>query len=920
MKLLTKILAMFSFASFCLSSLEAKSIELFLDHTPEKTFVFDDQCSKALQLKIENVGDQAVHNCFPYVNLPPCLSLDLLALRLAHQKYPFIALFQLWNQSVAKDGTLADENLHPLEILNFKGVCSEKNFALQFIKLCKHLGIKTRLANVHGKPTYDFFFEGDWNFIDLDNQQFYLALNNEKLVSSEEIMDDPFLALRTKHHRGARAIDFRESWKALSHFEILEPASATPLALDADNEIDHPLGLSLYPGEILQFSTCKELDVYECQLEHAIDLEKRAISQLWHYSSPFPIQKLVNQSSASMQLIDEQILLKPGEAYLFEKPTFALCITFTETPKGKVLLSGFCTSILFPKLIYGENKICLGSQENPSLIKFQYEIGETLEENVFSPPKILNITNLFDHCCPEFFIENPDDAQIEKIWWQISFDRDFQLIPSNFDQVENFSPCVTLSPINETFLSPGSTYYFRIKSYKEGIWSQWSIPFAFSVEKPLQVEEVQFEPLNDDFYELNWERFAEETNDKEPLDYLIFGSNAFDFIPSIYCQTQVNGIVNGDVIAEESINNLVAITKEAKIQVKGGFAYYRIIARKKGQLSVPSSIIHIYDQNLIQPRTVLQIIEEQEGITIAKRSLFQAAYPGNSVALPLISEMTQDAALTKLEILLRAAQNLENTKYSYELPEVAASIWDEVRPYLLPSNHPAWAKLNRVFCKGRATLSSETFKEAGFNRWRPGRWSRVSASSHPELKEYFIKAYCDVEIGILYDWKKWIHRIIGAETVRQCIKDYKLQARFKVPNKWIYPLPKNPAPPKGARFLRKNFILICENMRIQEHSANEKMYKKMNRQFMDGLYIILQVCGLYDSVYCFNIPFCKDGKIAVIDTEYHHKWPVPFKRLSKSFSKDMRPHWERITNKGGRIPDGVNRPNPPRMDRRDKAA
>jgi hypothetical protein len=267
---------------------------------------------------------------------------------------------------------------------------------------------------------------------------------------------------------------------------------------------------------------------------------------------------------------------------------------------------------------------------------------------------------------------------------------------------------------------------------------------------------------------------------------------------------------------------------------------------------------------------------------------------------------------------LRSASAVESNKYPYEFPDVDEAIWQEVRPYLLPENHPAWSNLNRVFCKSRATLNPNEFKKAGFKRWRPGRWSRVSASSHPELKEYFVKAYCDVETGILYDWRKWIHRIQGAESIRDCIKKYNLKDHFKVPHKWIYPLPKHPSPPKSSRYLRKNFILVCENMRIEEHARNEKLYKHMKQRTMEGLYMVLQVCGLYDSVYCFNIPYCKDGRIAVIDTEYHHKWPVPFHKLRKSFSKDMQDYWDRITYKGGKIPDGTTVPNPPRMDRRDK--
>jgi hypothetical protein len=530
--------------------------------------------------------------------------------------------------------------------------------------------------------------------------------------------------------------------------------------------------------------------------------------------------------------------------------------------------------------------------------------------------KVLNEQEAFDYCAPHFTLGHAEQEP-ESMWWQISSDSSFQLVAPNFDQIEAFASSVALSPIHETFLNAGETYYFRVKGSLNGQWGEWSPPYAFVCHKPLALEYIEVEQVDPTCYELNWERWAEDAPENDPIEYLIFGSNALDFIPSVYCDKQVNAFVDGEVVEEEVNDNLIAITTQSKAYVKGGLAYYRIIARKRGQLSVPSSLIHVYDPDLVQPRSVLQIVETDRQV-LAKRTLFPPAYPWAETALPRAAlPPTYKSGLIQLQALLRSATQLER-QHNYEFPKVDESIWEQVRPYLLPANHPAWPKLNRIFCKVRATQTPEDFKKAGFKRWRPGRWSRVMASSHPEIKEYFVKAYSDLELGIIYDWKKWIHRIEGAKTIRATIKRNNLQEHFKVPHKWLYPLPAHPSPPKNSHYLRKNFILIAENMRIQPHEKNDKMYKhNMTRQLLDGIYIILQEAGLYDSVYNFNIPFCKDGRIAIIDTEYHHKWPVPFERLSKCYSKEMRAYWEKITYKGGRIPDGVNQPNPPRQDRRD---
>ena len=935
MKLIYKALIFFSFISL-LSNLEAKSLEFFLDHTTQKTFqlqsVIPEHAQEqpfaessfpplyCQQLKVENTGDQPIKNCFPYVNQSPCPTLEDLASKLADEAYPLLALYRLWNQSVVKDDDASETKYHPLDLLNFKGACSPEAFSHHFIKLCNALGMEIRLANVHGKDSYDFNLDDEWSFLDLSNQQFYLGRDNERLVSSEEIMDDPFLALRTKYDRQAKQIDFKEAWKQLARFEILEPASAMPVVISSNDLKKRPHGLDLYPCETLVFGTPAnhpELAKYECSIEQTFNLEARQVPLLWNYHSPFPIQKLMNQSSVSIQLIDQKIELLPGESLIFkDEGIFHVSLKFAAHPKGQIILGGICARTFFPHLTNGQNHLSLGAMENPSVVRFCYEVDEALEGARVPTLQILNDHDTFDYSSPYFQLGLPL-VDYEMIWWQISPDSNFQLIPSNFDQVESYASTLSLPLISETFFNPGNTYYFRVKGYCKGQWSEWSTPYTFVTNKPLAVEEVEFDQLDENDYELNWERFAEDSD--EPIEYLIFGSNALDFIPSIYCDRQVNAIVDGEVTDEELNDNLIAITLEPKIKVQGGLAYYRIIARQRGQLSVPSPIIHVFDQDFIQPRNILQIVEGEDHHQLqAKRTLFPPSYPWMETALPRISvPVAKENNLIKLQAVLRSATKLEN-KSHYESPEVTDEIWNEVRPYLLPANHPAWPKLNRVFCKSRATQNSETFKRAGFKRYRPGRWSRVSASSHPEFNEYFIKAYCDCEVGIIYDWKKWIHRIKGAETIKACIVKYKLQSDFKVPRKWLYPLPKHPSPPKNPHYVRKNFILVCENMRIHEHDTNEKMYKKkMTHKLMNELYTVLQVCGLYDSVYCFNIPFCKDNRIAVIDTEYHHKWPVPFRKLNSKFSKEMRLYWEKMTHNGGRIPDGVNQHNPPRMDRRD---
>lgn len=912
MKLIKQTIAVFLLP--CLfPNLQAKPLELTLDQTEIEAVIQNHEMpSSRIEMTVQNAGENPILQCMPYFNEMPCLSLESLALQLAGEEHPLLVLADLWSRSVIQDDSIEPFQGHPLDLLNFKGTCTKKDFSDQFTRLCMALGFETRRASVHGKNVYDFCLENEWNFLDITAKQHYLGLDNIRLASSEEVMDDPFLALRAKHLRTAQHVDIKESWKEVALFEILEPRSAEPEKAEIEEIISRPEKFDLYPQEALRYCETRR---NTGQVEHMIQVEQRGNSCHLQYDSPFPIQRLENRSSTPLRIEMHNIELSPGESIAFEdERVFHLFLVFADKPKGQLVATSTCAKGAQPSLLKGLNRFNIGALENSSTVRVLCEMDDNLVTNATPSLRVLNPQSLFDNASPAFSIQAK--SEIDKVWWQISSDPSFTLIPSNFDQIEPYSSVVSLPLISETFLNPDQEYYFRVKGSSDGQWGDWSENFIFSVKKPLAVQEVETDRIDQLNFELKWDRYAEESD--EPIEYLIFGSNSLDFVPSLYTDSQVNAIVDGKVVEEDIIDNLITVTNEPRAVVSGSLAYYRIIAKSQGQFSVPSHLIHLYDHDLIQPRNVLQI-EENQRERIAKRKLFPRSYPWNQSFLPCCTQQPFGKNLIAVQALLRSASALENSKYAYESPEVKESIWEEVRPYLLPENHPAWPKLNRIFCESRSTLSPQEFRKAGFKRWRPGRWSRVSASSHPELKEYFIKAYCDVETGILYDWKKWIHRIRGAEAIHKCIKDYHLQDHFTVPQKWIYPLPKTPSPPSSSLYVRKNFILVCENMRIQDHPTNQKMYKKkMSHEKMRALYIVLQVCGLYDSVYCFNIPFCKDGKISVIDTEYHHKWPVPFHKLKKSFSKEMRSYWEKITFNGGKIPNGATEPNPPRMDRRDK--
>lgn len=235
--------------------------------------------------------------------------------------------------------------------------------------------------------------------------------------------------------------------------------------------------------------------------------------------------------------------------------------------------------------------------------------------------------------------------------------------------------------------------------------------------------------------------------------------------------------------------------------------------------------------------------------------------------------------------------------YPYN-PYVSPDVWQILEPYFLPLNHPIKAKLDRIFSKTRATLSPESFEAAGFGKVKLRQPGNLVIGRHPNLKGYLVKAYLDTQIP-LPEWSNWINRIQGAESIQACLKKHRYRS-FTVPKKWIYPLPAEPSPPNNGLYNRKNFILVVEDMNILSSDKNLKAYqKKITPEILDALYVILSEEGLLDSVYPDNIPFTKTGEIAFIDTEHHHKWPIPYDRLARYLSPNMQRYWQQLIQQQG---------------------
>lgn len=484
--------------------------------------------------------------------------------------------------------------------------------------------------------------------------------------------------------------------------------------------------------------------------------------------------------------------------------------------------------------------------------------------------KVISEKN-FDHAKPRFDIYN-QKYSFEKIQWQIASDQDFTSIL--IDSTQEFVPNIALTDLDETFLNRDHRYFFRAKGCTTEGWENWSYPVSFTVVKPEPVRNVSIEKNSDNHFSLEWE----EGNNYLETSYLIFGSNSLDFIPSIYHTIQADAICDGVLAKASTSNNFLGETKNTRWLIDENYAYYRIIAKSQGQLSTPSPLIYFYQGSSCPTRDVLQHDKTQPDAFHALRTPLHDAYPWMQA---------------------KSLSSNDTVAYRYvKNPYVTEEVWEELQSYFLPENHPIKAALDNIFSKRRVLESDASMEKVGFKIINHSQSSMVTAK-HSAMKGYLVKAFLDPKETT--DWIWWKKRIDGARCIQSSIDRHNFNNLFKVPKKWIYPIPPQPAPKNTQWITPKNFILVVEDMQILDSRKNHRAFKKqMTKPLLDALYVELTENRLIDSIYADNIPFCKDGKIAFIDTEHVNDYTQPVKLwlIARYLSDEMHAYWDQVIQNG----------------------
>lgn len=229
--------------------------------------------------------------------------------------------------------------------------------------------------------------------------------------------------------------------------------------------------------------------------------------------------------------------------------------------------------------------------------------------------------------------------------------------------------------------------------------------------------------------------------------------------------------------------------------------------------------------------------------------------------------------------------------------------WKEIKPYLIPNNHPIKKRLDAIFSQSRVLADWDSLMAAGFSALPPQPNTQIIVAKHPDLPGYVIKTYLDTQAYFRNrpEDYHWIRRIRGARLIQKYLKKYRYRNLLKVPKKWIYLLPTHPSFPQHQ--LQKKTLLIAEDMEIFDEKTNEALWgsEQVTTELLDALYKITTDLGLRDSAKPSNCSFSKDGKAAFVDTEIYHRNGVRYDKLTPHLSPTMRAYWEEMTGKSSQM-------------------
>lgn len=239
----------------------------------------------------------------------------------------------------------------------------------------------------------------------------------------------------------------------------------------------------------------------------------------------------------------------------------------------------------------------------------------------------------------------------------------------------------------------------------------------------------------------------------------------------------------------------------------------------------------------------------------------------------------------------RKAQYKEKIK-----TKIKTSYAERIKPYLIPSNHPAKKTLDSIFKQFQPTKNLDALAEAGFITVSVRPYSFAVIAKHPDLPGYLQKLYVDSERrkkNGKEGWEWLVQRCEGADNIRKLIKEENIQY-FSVPDKWIYPLPTSNQ--TGQTTEQRCILLVTDMELVSQEESHDAWKYLITEGHLDELYIILSH-GFASSHVGWNIPYSKSGTFSCIDTEYPKRKPN-YAEVEDYLSDKMKAYWKKLVKNG----------------------
>ena len=543
------------------------------------------------------------------------------------------------------DPIFTDDELHdPVKMLNVfgAGLCDDSGYV--GCSLLHHAGLSEEKygktpseRTLHGHMMCEAILEGGYQFLDIDENAFYLDLENERPVSGDAIVRDHYLAKRD-HTYGP----------AFKGWDIGEKAAAL-FGRDDGNTFraaaGHRIDFDLRPGEQIEYRWDN------CGKFASDDTKGRRNrrfwgTSLWSYKPRFSSERLADD--ADRATVEEIVYrMKTPFAVCGGRVHVRFCETCTpQTRSVAVSLDKDSWREVWASEDAGEAceveiDEALKTKEGPAkyeyFVKISPGIGSVeslqIETDLMTSPHALprlsvgqNRVEYMDesidapevtvtHCWRESSSVKPPEPPAKPITpadgakvaattvpfeWPDNPDATHYHIQVSRrpDMRLPYRPCFDViidstkheSPFSGIF-NPDEAYYWRVRPRnRQGVWGSWSSVWQFEWFGPCVPVGAKYE-IRDREIDISWEP---NPHGAQPARYEVYGSNERGFTPSRRTH-DVFGLGPREA-------NLLASTRDTQMTVVSpdhnkpntNCSFYRVVAiDANGVASGPSSIIEL---------------------------------------------------------------------------------------------------------------------------------------------------------------------------------------------------------------------------------------------------------------------------------------------------------------------------------------